>query len=113
MRLFEGTQWDRPPRCEQCGELEEQCVCPPPEVELTPPEKQTAKLAVEKRRQGKFVTVIRDLRDEGDHLPQLLTKVKSACGAGGTVKDGVIEIQGKQLERVRDLLAQLGYRIRG
>ena len=29
MRLFEGTEFDRPLRCEQCGELDEKCVCPP------------------------------------------------------------------------------------
>jgi len=113
MRLFEGTQWDRPPRCEQCGELEADCTCPPPTVEITPPEKQTAKLSVEKRGKGKVVTVIGELRDESDHLPQLLTKIKSACGAGGTIRAGAIEIQGRQLDRVRDLLTALGYRTRG
>jgi translation initiation factor 1 len=93
--------------------LEADCVCPPPVVKITPPEKQTAKLAVEKRGKGKVVTVIRNLRDEEDHLPQLLKKIKSACGAGGTLKEGAIEIQGRQLDRVRDELAALGYRTQG
>ncbi len=113
MRLFEGTPWDRPPQCEVCGQLEEECTCPPVPAEITPPDKQTAHLAVEKRRKGKVVTVVRNLADEADHLPQLLTKIKSACGAGGTVKDGTLEIQGRQLDRVRDVLTQLGYRTRG
>lgn len=113
MRLFAGTEFDRPPRCERCGELEEECQCPPAPPPRTPPEKQTARLAVEKRKKGKQVTVVRGLAPEGDHLPELLTKLKSACGAGGTVKEDVIEIQGRQIDRVREVLAQLGYRVRG
>lgn len=113
MRLFEGTPWDRPPRCERCGELEVDCRCPPPAKELTPPGKQTAVLAVEKRKRGKSVTVVRGLAAEENELPQLLDRLKSACGAGGTIKDGQLEIQGQHLERVRGLLTEIGYRVRG
>ena len=113
MRLFEGTKWDRPPRCERCGELEEDCTCPPPAKVLMPPEKQTARLAVEKRKKGKVVTVVRGLPAEENDLPALLAQLKAACGAGGTVKDDLLEIQGKHLDRVRDLLANLVYRVRG
>ncbi len=113
MRLFEGTQWDRPPRCERCGELEESCTCSPPPRVLTPPEKQTARLNVEKRKKGKVVTVVRGLPAEENDLPALLGQLKTACGAGGTAKDDLLEIQGNHLARVRDLLAGLGYRVRG
>ena len=113
MRLFEGTEFDRPPRCETCEELEEECVCPPPAFEYTPPSKQTARLGVEKRKRGKTVTVIRDLIDEEDHLANLLTTLKNHCGAGGTTKDGLIEIQGDHLERVRKQLQSLGYKTKG
>ena len=113
MRLFEGTQWDRPPRCERCGELEESCTCPPPPRVLTPPEKQTARLNVEKRKKGKVVTVVRGLPAEENDLPALLGQLKAACGAGGTVKDDLLEIQGDHFARVRDLLADLGYRVHG
>jgi translation initiation factor 1 len=113
MRLFAGTPFDRPPRCETCGELEEQCVCPPPPKQLTPPEKQTARLAVEKRKQGKVVTVVRGLSAEGNDLPQLLVQLKNACGAGGAVKEDLLEIQGDHVERLRILLASIGYRVRG
>ena len=113
MRLFEGTQWDRPLRCEQCGELEADCTCTPPPRVLTPPEKQTARLAVEKRKKGKVVTVVRGLPAEENDLPALLGELKTACGAGGTLKDDFLEIQGKHVVRVRDLLAGLGYRVRG
>ena len=113
MRLFEGTKWDRPPHCERCGELEEICTCPPPPKVLTAPEKQTARLNVERRKKGKVVTVVRGLPAEENDLPALLGQLKTACGAGGTVKDDLLEIQGNHLARVRDLLAGLGYRVRG
>jgi translation initiation factor 1 len=113
MRLFEGTAWDRPPRCERCGELEEACTCPPPLKVLTPPDKQTARLAVEKRKKGKVVTVVRGLAENENDLPTLLGQLKAACGAGGTMKDDELEIQGDHLERLRSLLAEIGYRVRG
>ncbi len=113
MRLFEGTKWDRPPRCEVCGELEEECTCPPPVAPKIPPEKQTAQLAIEKRKRGKIVTVVRGLPAEGNDLPALLAELKTACGAGGTIKDDALEIQGKHLDRIREHLTQLGYRTQG
>ena len=113
MRLFEGTKWDRPPRCERCGELEEICTCPPPPRVLTAPEKQTARLNVEKRKKGKVVTVVRGLPTQDNDLPALLGQLKAACGAGGTLKDDLLEIQGNHLQRVRDLLTGLGYRVHG
>lgn len=109
MRLFEGTPFDIPPRCERCEELEEDCKCPPGPKHRTPPEKQTAKLALEKRKRGKSVTVVRGLADSD--LAWLLKQLKSACGAGGAVKDDLLEIQGNQMERVREELLGMGYRV--
>ncbi len=116
MRLFEGTPWDVPPRCERCGKLTAECQCPPAEPAPPPrvaPEKQTAKLAVEKRSGGKMVTVVHGLRAADNDFAELLGKLKAGCGAGGTTKDDTIEIQGRQLERVRELLTKLGYKTRG
>ena len=67
---------------------------------------------MEKRKKGKLVTAVRGLNAEGNDLPELLTLLKSTCGAGGTLKDGVLEIQGDQLDRVREALSEIGYRIR-
>jgi translation initiation factor 1 len=111
MRLFEGTPFDRPPKCDVCGELEADCNCQP-ETFRIPPEKQTARIAVEKRKRGKVVTVIRGLPETGNDLPALLTQLKSTCGAGGALKEETLEIQGDQLERVRQSLGELGYRVK-
>ena len=113
MRLFEGTEFDRPPTCERCGELEEVCKCPPAPAPKLAPSKQTARLSVEKRKKGKTVTVVRGLAAVGNELPELLKKLKSACGAGGTVKDDELEIQGNNLDRVRDELKKIGFHTRG
>jgi translation initiation factor 1 len=113
MRLFEGTPLDRPPRCERCGELEPECRCPSEAPPRIPPEKQTARLAVEKRKTGKTVTVVRGLASEENDLPGLLTHLKTACGAGGTLDGDILEIQGNHLDRLRDLLRKIGYRVKG
>ena len=111
MRLFEGTPFDRPPRCEVCEELEENCTCPPPEPHRTPPAEQTLALAVEKRKRGKTVTVVRGLAADND-ARELLTFLKSACGAGGSIQDEGLEIQGNHLERVSAALHSRGYRVK-
>lgn len=113
MRLFEGTPFDRPPRCEHCGELEEACTCPPTPEPRTPPNKQTARLTVEKRKRGKTVTVVRGLADEGTHLADVLTMLKTSCGSGGAVKEGTVEVQGDQRDKVHSLLTSQGYRVKG
>lgn len=113
-RLFAGTPWDRPPTCERCGKLVADCACPAeaPEKVLPPPSQQTAQLSVEKRKQGKVVTVVRGLAAEVNDLPRLLTQLKSACGAGGTLDGSTLEIQGDHRARLGELLSAMGYRLR-
>lgn len=113
-RLFAGTEWDQPPRCERCGELESACECPPPAATKprVAPEKQTARIAVEKRKRGKLMTVVRGLAATDNDLPALLTRLKTACSAGGTVKDDALEIQGDHRNRVAELLCEIGYRMK-
>lgn len=113
-RLFAGTPFDRPPVCDRCGKLESDCACPPivPEKELTAPSLQTATLRTEKRAKGKLMTVIRGLAAEKNDLPALLTKLKSQCGAGGTLDGDLIEIQGDHVERLRSILTAIGYRVK-
>ena len=113
MRLFEGTAWDRPPTCERCGKLEAECQCPPivAAKELVPPQKQTARLTVEKRKKGKLVTVIRGLSPEANDLPALLTRLKNSCGAGGAIEEDALEIQGDQLARLQTILSDIGYKV--
>lgn len=77
------------------------------------PQQQTIYLHREsKGRGGKGVTLVKGLvLSEGD-LSALAKKLKQTCGSGGTVKDGVIEIQGEQREKIADTLHRLGYRVK-
>lgn len=112
-RLFSGTKWDRPPTCERCGKLEAECTCPPPpppEPLRIPPETQVAKLLLEKRAKGKLVTVVANLDPAGNDLPALAATLKAKCGAGGTVKEGRVELQGDHLSGAEVALRSLGYK---
>jgi translation initiation factor 1 len=73
-----------------------------------------AKLRVEKAgRGGKTVTVLYDLPRNEPFLKELCQELKRACGAGGTVADGAIELQGDLRDRVRDLLWKKGFGVKG
>jgi translation initiation factor 1 len=111
-RLFAGTPFDIPPTCERCGKLEEDCDCPPPPVQWLAPEKQSATVRVEKRKANRMVTIVSGLNPKDSNLPALLKQLKDHCGAGGSLHDDLIEIQGDQLTRVRDHLAWMGYQVR-
>lgn len=75
--------------------------------------KQTARVWRDrKRRRGKTVTVVGGLQHDPATLEALLKRLKQQCGAGGTVKDGELEIQGDHRERVAETLAGLGYTVK-
>ena len=63
-----------------------------------------------KGRKGKGVTILSDLPMNEEQIHELATTLKSKCGTGGTVKDGKIEIQGDQRERIIIELEKLGFK---
>lgn len=78
-----------------------------------PPQQQTAYLHRDsKGRGGKSVTLIKNLVLSEDEMKSLAKRIKQDCGVGGTVKDGVIEIQSEQREKIAGILQKLGYRIK-
>jgi translation initiation factor 1 len=62
-----------------------------------------------KGRGGKSVTLVKGLALDALALAQLGKQLKAACGSGGTVKDGVIEVQGDHCEVVMEALKKQGY----
>jgi translation initiation factor 1 len=69
-----------------------------------------AKVRREKKgRGGKTVTAVYGLSLDPESLNELGKKLKRACGSGGSVKNGVIEIQGDEVDRVIALLEKEGY----
>jgi translation initiation factor 1 len=63
-------------------------------------------------RNGKTVTVIRGLPERGPALEGRVAQMKRLCGAGGTLKDGAVEIQGDHRERLAAHLRALGYTVK-
>ena len=76
-----------------------------------PPAEQTAYLHREsKGRGGKTVSIVKNLQLSEPDLKALSKKLKKACGTGGTIKDGEIEIQGEHREKMAEVLQKLGYK---
>ena len=63
-----------------------------------------------KGRGGKTVTLVRGLALDAAALEALAKQLRSACGAGGTVKDGVVEVQGDHTVRVLAWLTEQGFK---
>lgn len=86
-----------------------------PKPAAKPVKAHTLKLGREtKGRRGKGVTIVSDLPtglgEAG--VAELCTLLKNRCGTGGTVKDGAIEIQGDQRDRLTVELEKLGYKVK-
>ncbi len=64
-------------------------------------------------RKGKSVTIVAGLQHNPATMEELARILKQHCGAGGTVKQGNIEIQGDQRGRVKEKLQEIGYVIKG
>jgi translation initiation factor 1 len=76
-----------------------------------PPTHQTLTIqATRKGRKGKTVTVISGFQASAQTLESLLKQLKTQCGAGGTVKDSTLEIQGDHAQKLAQVLVQMGYK---
>lgn len=65
-----------------------------------------------KNRKGKTVTVISGFQGQTEDLKALEKKLKGLCGAGGTVKDGEILLQGNFIQKIADYLRNEGYKVK-
>ena len=100
--------------CPGCGWPLDNCRCSKTTATESVPAKIVAKLRMEKKgRGGKTVTVIYDLPNNAAFLKELCGELKRACGTGGTVNEGNIELQGELRDRVRDVLTGKGYTVKG
>ncbi|MBC7877360.1 MAG: translation initiation factor [Anaerolineales bacterium] len=78
-----------------------------------PPQQQTIYLHRESSgRNGTPVSLVKNLVLSSDDLKALAKKLKQQCGTGGTIKDGVIEIQGEHREKIAGILQKLGYKVK-
>lgn len=94
------------------GDLRKRKENPGNEVSL-PPRQQTVYLhRASSGRGGKAVTLVKNLVLSAEDLKSLAKKLKQECGTGGTIKDGVIEIQGEQRQKIAVVLQKLGYKVK-
>jgi translation initiation factor 1 len=97
--------------CPGCGKPIDQCVCR--KATAVPQGDGVVRVSRDvKGRRGKTMTVVTGVPLDESGLQKLATELKRKCGAGGTVKDGVIEIQGDHRDLVAAELTKRGYTVK-
>src|SRR3954466_15779577 len=86
--------------CPACRRPVAQCTCGQAVAPAAPSDGIVRVLRETKGRGGKAVTVVRGVPLDAAALAKLGQELKSGCGSGGTVKDGVIEVQGDHVDKV-------------
>ena len=97
--------------CSGCGQPAAQCACKANAAKVIAASLDgVVRVSREtKGRGGKAVTLVKGVALDAEALEALGKKLKTACGSGGTVKDGVIEVQGDHVERVVAALKAQGF----
>lgn len=94
--------------CPNCRRAVRECVCPKGAPGAAGPA--AVRVGREtKGRAGKGVTVVTGLPLAAAQIEAIAAKLKKRCGSGGTVRDGVIEIQGEHRETIVAELGKLGW----
>jgi translation initiation factor 1 len=110
-RLVYST--DRGRLCPECARPAAECRCRRSKpAQATPTAKADGIVRVgreTKGRKGKGVTVVTGVPLADPALEELAARLKRRCGSGGTVHDGVIEIQGDHRDTLVAELGKLGY----
>ena len=100
--------------CPGCGWPVGDCKCSTKASDQRVPDRVVAKLRLEKKgRGGKTMTVVYDLPRNAAFLKELCQELKRACGTGGAVSGDTVELQGDLRERIRELLLQRGFLVKG
>jgi len=97
--------------CPKCGKVVKQCICK--KQSSAPKGDGVVRIQREtKGRKGKGVTLITGVPLASDELKKLAKALKQKCGTGGTIKDGVIEIQGDHRDLLLDELQKKGWTVK-
>ncbi|WP_404364102.1 translation initiation factor Sui1 [Marinobacter sp.] len=96
--------------CPGCGQPVADCAC---KKTAQPMGDGIVRVSREtKGRKGKGVTLVTGVPLEEGELKSLAKELKAKCGTGGTLKEGVIEIQGDQRDILVPLLEAKGWKVR-
>ena len=98
--------------CPDCGAPMAQCRCRQIQARAPATDGIVRVSHETKGRKGKGVTVVKGLALDAAALAALGKQLKTACGSGGTAKDGVIEIQGDHRELVIAALSKQGHTVK-
>lgn len=98
--------------CPDCGEPVAQCRCKELKARVPATDGIVRVSHETKGRKGKGVSVVKGVALDAAGLTALGKQLKTACGSGGTVKDGVIEIQGDHRELVIAALVKQGHTVK-
>ncbi len=94
--------------CEKCGLPLDLCIC----KEIAK-EQQIVKVYTLRKKFGKFNTVIDGIDGKEVDLKALAKELKSKFACGGTVKAGIIELQGDQRKGTKEALREMGFFLEG
>jgi len=98
--------------CPACRQAVAACRCGAPSVPGHTGDGIVRVSRESKGRGGKTVTLVRGLALDAAALAALGKRLRTACGAGGTLKEGVLELQGDHAERVAAWLAKEGWSVK-
>ena len=90
--------------CNVCGLPKDLCVC-----QSLAREEQKITIKTVKRRFGKLATTIEGLDNKTIDIKDLVKKLKSKMACGGTAKNGIVELQGNHVDKVKVELINLGF----
>ena len=100
--------------CPKCGWPIRECRCSRKSADESLPARVVAKLRIEKAgRGGKTVSVVYGLPQNAAFVKELCQELKRACGTGGAVVDGTVQLQGDLRERIRAFLLEKGIAVKG
>jgi translation initiation factor 1 len=105
-----GKRQPAPNQCASCGRPPELCKCKPVQAAVKPGSHNVRVSLESKGRGGKKVTIVSGFNFDEDTLAKLGKDLKQFCGTGGTAKDGHIEIQGDQRDRLVAELNRRGFK---
>ena len=91
--------------CPKCGLPKELCIC-----ETIAKESQKIHIEMVQKRYRKSMTIIRGIDTSKIDVRELMKKLKSKLACGGTVKENEIVLQGKHMQKVKEILMANGYK---
>ena len=98
--------------CPGCNQPKDKCICKS-QSQLIPTSDGIVRIARQtKGRKGKGVSIITGIPLPEAELKAVATTLKTKCGTGGTCKNGTIEIQGDNREKLKTELEKMGYKVK-